>query len=494
MAVAVSMFRWLDLLEKEFDKAFVDLDLLLGEVDADQAEITFDGRQKMTALSSSFAQLAHKAQTVFQANAKLEAELVALRSDKVEANAKVEVLEKELKNTLLQLHAVQLQLHSSTGIDSESDNIKMKLESELTQFRKDAIKEAKLEAECTQFRKENDEFRNYVLQLQGEVYGARLAAKYLDKELAGRIQQIQLLGRDMKGPEHDLLWNQIEAEIHLHRHKTVIRACRSKNRPSQPTPVAAPPAKVHDNDDAATVSRKKRGIGDIRIVEIHREKSQGFGISITGGKEHGVPILISEIHEGMPAHECHDLYIGDAILSVNSKDLRDATHAEAVDVLSRVYGDIKMEVLYVDVDLSDEEDEWQHDDTQRYSMLGLVDDPSQLVTNGDVIVTNSPGQTLAREPHAIRHGINDVLSVNAKIGHATPHVGEDGGDVTLPKTNETSELRPSSSTPTSPSGHHRQQQQQYSNTNNATESSSGNPAIQYLNAARAKSPARYVKT
>lgn len=41
-----------------------------------------------------------------------------------------------------------------------------------------------------------------------------------------RIQQIQLLGRDMRGAEHDRLWNQLEAEIHLHRHKTVIRACR----------------------------------------------------------------------------------------------------------------------------------------------------------------------------------------------------------------------------------------------------------------------------
>ena len=43
-----------------------------------------------------------------------------------------------------------------------------------------------------------------------------------------RIQQIQLLNRDMKGPEHDKVWNQLEAEIHLHRHKTVIRACRGR--------------------------------------------------------------------------------------------------------------------------------------------------------------------------------------------------------------------------------------------------------------------------
>ena len=52
---------------------------------------------------------------------------MALRSDKVEANAKVQVLEKELKNTLLQLHAVQLQLHSTTGTNTESDAIKLKL-------------------------------------------------------------------------------------------------------------------------------------------------------------------------------------------------------------------------------------------------------------------------------------------------------------------------------------------------------------------------------
>lgn len=72
MAVAVSMFRWLDLLEKEFDKSFVDTDLLLGEIDPDQSEITYNGRQKMTQLSSTFAQLVHKAQTIFQGNAKLE--------------------------------------------------------------------------------------------------------------------------------------------------------------------------------------------------------------------------------------------------------------------------------------------------------------------------------------------------------------------------------------------------------------------------------------
>ena len=48
-----------------------------------------------------------------------------------------------------------------------------------------------------------------------------------------------------------------------------------------------------------------------------------------------MPILISEIHEGQPADRCKGLYIGDAILSVNNIDLRNAKHSEAVQILSQ---------------------------------------------------------------------------------------------------------------------------------------------------------------
>ena len=75
--------------------------------------------------------------------------------------------------------------------------------------------------------------------------------------------------------------------------------------------------------------------------------------------------MISEIHEGMPAAKCSDLYIGDAILSVNGRDLRSATHEQAVYVLSRVHGEIQMEVFYVDPEESDEEHDWENDESQR---------------------------------------------------------------------------------------------------------------------------------
>ena len=72
MSLAVSMFRWLDLLEKEFDKAFIELDVILGNIDCDQLDLMHDGRKKLTVLSSVFTQLSHKSQTIYESNAKYE--------------------------------------------------------------------------------------------------------------------------------------------------------------------------------------------------------------------------------------------------------------------------------------------------------------------------------------------------------------------------------------------------------------------------------------
>lgn len=59
-------------------------------------------------------------------------------------------------------------------------------EKELEASKKEKVKEVKLEAEVRMLKKENEALRRHIAVLQAEVYGARLAAKYLDKELAGR--------------------------------------------------------------------------------------------------------------------------------------------------------------------------------------------------------------------------------------------------------------------------------------------------------------------
>ncbi|KAJ8270719.1 hypothetical protein GJAV_G00118480 [Gymnothorax javanicus] len=427
----MSMFRWLEVLEKEFDKAFVDVDLLLGEIDPDQADITYEGRQKMTSLSSCFAQLCHKAQTIFQLNHKLEAQVVDLKSELTDVQAEKAVVEKEVHDQLLQLHAVQLQLHAKAGQDADSGSIKAKLsvpsveemERELEANKKEKMKEMKLEAEVKLHKKENEALRRHIAVLQAEVYGARLAAKYLDKELAGRVQQIQLLGRDMKGPAHDKLWNQLEAEIHLHRHKTVIRACRGRNDPKKP--LASPAG--HESDTL----KKTQGVGPIRKVVLSKEDHEGLGISITGGKEHGVPILISEIHPAQPAERCGGLHVGDAILAVNSINLRDAKHKEAVTILSQQRGEIEFEVVYVapEVDSDDENVEYEDDSGHRYRLyLDELEEGSAATRN------NGTGEVL----QVLEKNTAGGAVENGDIGASSETHSEDGAQKATESTESSS--------------------------------------------------------
>lgn len=65
------------------------------------------------------------------------------------------------------------------------------------------MKEAQLEAEVKLLRKENEALRRHIAVLQAEVYGARLAAKYLDKELAGRC--VKMGGLVLSGDEWYLM-------------------------------------------------------------------------------------------------------------------------------------------------------------------------------------------------------------------------------------------------------------------------------------------------
>ena len=83
--------------------------------------------------------------------------------------------------------------------------------------------------------------------------------------------------------------------------------------------------------------------GQKRLVRVVKEEQNGLGISIKGGKENKMPILISKIFKGMAADKTEKLYVGDAILSVNGEDLRDATHDEAVRALKKAKKIVEIE-------------------------------------------------------------------------------------------------------------------------------------------------------
>jgi len=80
---------------------------------------------------------------------------------------------------------------------------------------------------------------------------------------------------------------------------------------------------------------------------VSKPESSGLGVSIKGGRENNMPILISKIFSGMAADLTNQLYVGDAILAVNGTDLRTVTHDEAVQALKRAGRLVELEVKYL---------------------------------------------------------------------------------------------------------------------------------------------------
>ncbi|XP_046594009.1 beta-1-syntrophin isoform X1 [Neodiprion lecontei] len=98
---------------------------------------------------------------------------------------------------------------------------------------------------------------------------------------------------------------------------------------------------LNDPDVPDSVANQKR------VVRVVKSDNNGLGISIKGGKENKMPILISKIFKGMAADATEQLYVGDAILAVNGEDLREATHDEAVKALKRAGKVVELEVKYL---------------------------------------------------------------------------------------------------------------------------------------------------
>ena len=57
----------------------------------------------------------------------------------------------------------------------------------------------------------------------------------------------------------------------------------------------------------------------IRRVKVIRQRNSGLGLSIKGGAEHKLPILISRIFKDQAADLTGQLFVGDAILKGKSK-------------------------------------------------------------------------------------------------------------------------------------------------------------------------------
>ncbi|XP_027529906.1 gamma-1-syntrophin isoform X2 [Neopelma chrysocephalum] len=65
-----------------------------------------------------------------------------------------------------------------------------------------------------------------------------------------------------------------------------------------------------------------------RTVTIRRQTVGGFGLSIKGGAEHNIPVVISKISKEQRAELSGLLFIGDAILQINGINVRKCRHEE----------------------------------------------------------------------------------------------------------------------------------------------------------------------
>lgn len=94
-----------------------------------------------------------------------------------------------------------------------------------------------------------------------------------------------------------------------------------------------------DHVDAAVLAKE-------RTVQIRREKVGGLGLSVKGGAEHNLPILISRIFKDQAADSTGQVFVGDAILKVNGTCIEKYSHDEAVCALKNAGPHVTLVLKY----------------------------------------------------------------------------------------------------------------------------------------------------
>lgn len=98
-------------------------------------------------------------------------------------------------------------------------------------------------------------------------------------------------------------------------------------------------------DEEATIEIDPK----VRVVEIDKGEGRSLGVSVKGGREHNLPILISRLPEDKPAARSRKLFVGDAILRINGRSVLHDTHEEAVRLLKKTGPIVRLHVKHYEV-------------------------------------------------------------------------------------------------------------------------------------------------
>ncbi|XP_046516388.1 gamma-2-syntrophin isoform X3 [Equus quagga] len=106
-------------------------------------------------------------------------------------------------------------------------------------------------------------------------------------------------------------------------------------------------ALLHDEESGNAYDVRVKLTKEHRTVTLRRQPVGGLGLSIKGGAEHRVPVVISKIFKDHAADQTGMLFIGDAVLQVNGINVENATHEEVVHLLRNAGDEVTVTVEYL---------------------------------------------------------------------------------------------------------------------------------------------------
>ncbi|KAM9201479.1 gamma-2-syntrophin [Dugong dugon] len=165
--------------------------------------------------------------------------------------------------------------------------------------------------------------------------------------------------------------------------------------------------------DVVCVSGSNHSVNH-RTVTLRRQRIGGLGLSIKGGAEHKVPVVISKIFKDQAADQTGMLFIGDAVKQVNGINVEHATHGEVVHLLRNAGDEVTITVQYLrdapsflKLPLGSPGPSSDHSSG---ASSPLFDSGLHLNGNSNNTAPSSPSSPTANEPKYEKHWL-DTLSV-----------------------------------------------------------------------------------